>query len=376
MKKIGTIISIILVVALVILTFVFLWKKSQPVDVVYEIVTATKGNIENTTIATGTVSPRDEVLIKPQISGIVSEVLKEAGQSVSTGEIIAKIQVVPESSNLNSAESQLNIAQINLNRIQATYYRQGLLFNKGVISREEMEQADAEYQRALEDVANAKDNLDIIKTGVSQKTAQYSNTQIKSTINGTILNIPVKVGNSVIQANNFNEGTTIASIANMNDMVFIGKVDETEVGKIHTGMKIRLTIGAVDNQKFDAIIEYVSPKGEEENGAVLFEIKAAANLAEIKDIRAGYSSNAEIALGNAKNVLTIPESSVSFSGDSAFVYVFKGLEKQNILGSILNEKSKQIFEKKYIKTGLSDGLDIEVKSGLKVGDRIRGREIQ
>lgn len=376
MKKIGTIISIILVVALVILTFVFLWKKSQPVDVVYEIVTASRGNIENTTIATGTLSPRDEVLIKPQISGIVSEVLKEAGQSVSAGEIIAKIQVVPESSNLNSAESQLNIAQINLNKIQAAYYRQGLLFTKGVISREEMEHADAEYQRALEDVSNAKDNLDIIKTGVSKKTAKYSNTQIKSTINGTILDIPVKVGNSVIQANNFNEGTTIATIANMNDMVFIGKVDETEVGKIHSGMNIKLTVGAVDNQKFDAIIEYVSPKGVEENGAVLFEIKAAANLATIKDIRAGYSSNAEIALGYAKNVLMIPESSVSFSRDSAFVYVFKGLEKQNILKSILNEKSKQIFEKKYIKTGLSDGLYIEIKSGLKEGERIRGREIQ
>lgn len=376
MKKVGTIISIILVVALVIITFGFLWKKSQPKEIIYEIVETSRGNIENSAIATGTVSPRDEVLIKPQISGIVSEVLKEAGQPIKAGEIIATIQVVPESSNLNSAESQLNVARINLNQVQSTYNRQRLLYSKGVIAGEEMEQSEAEYQKALEDVANAKDNLDIIKTGVSKKTAKYSNTQIKSTIDGTILDIPVKVGNSVIQANNFNEGTTIATIANMSDMIFIGKVDETEVGRIHTGMKINLTIGAVDNQKFDAVLEYVAPKGVEENGAVLFEIKAAAKLNNIKDIRAGYSSNAEIVLDRVDNVLMVPESSISFSNDSAFVYVLKGFQKPGVLGFILDQGPNQVFEKTYIKTGLSNGINIEVKSGLKEGDRLRGSEIK
>ena len=363
MKKVGTIIGIILVIALVIATFVFLWKKSQPKEIIYDIVEVGRGNVENSTIATGTVSPRDEVLIKPQISGIVSEVLKQAGESVKIGDIIATIQVVPESSNLSAAESKVSVARISLNQMQAEYNRQRLLFSKGVIAGEEMEKSEADYQKALEELSNAKDNLDIIKTGVSKTTAKFSNTQIKSTIDGTILDVPVKVGNSVIQANTFNEGTTIASVANMNDMIFIGKVDETDVGKIHAGMKINLTIGAIDSKKFEAVLEYVAPKGEEENGAVLFEIKAAANLGGIKDVRAGYSSNAEIVLARAQNVLTIPESSVSFSNDSAYVYILRDGNKE------------QIFDKTYIQTGLSNGIDIEVKSGLNEGEKIRGSQI-
>ncbi len=361
-KRIFSIIGVVLIAVIVVGVFYFLWEKSQPKEVIYEIAEVTEGDIENNTVATGKVSPRDEVLIKPQIAGIIQTITKVAGEQVKAGEVIATIQVVPESASLSSSESQLNIAKINLNLSTADYNRQKALFEKGVIAKEEMDKAEADYKKALEDTENAKDKLDIIRTGVSKKTAKYSNTQIRSTIDGMILDIPVKVGNSVIQANNFNEGTTIATVANMSDMIFIGKVDETEVGRIHTGMPIKLSIGAIENKKFDAILEYVAPKGVEENGAILFEIKAAAQITDTMDIRAGYSANAQIMVANAKKVLMVPESTVSFSNDSAYVYV------------LTQDTPKQVFEKKHVKVGLSNGINIEVKSGLAKGQKIRGNE--
>lgn len=364
MKKVLRIILFVLLGFIVVGTFVFLWKKGQPKKVVYEIVTADTGDVENTSVATGKVSPRDEILIKPQIPGIVSEVMKEAGDYVKAGDIIATVKVIPDVAQLNSAESQVNVAQINLVQIKAEYERQKQLFGRGVIAKEEMDKSEADYKKALEEVEKTKDNLDIIKSGISKKTAQYSNTQIRSTITGMILDVPIKAGNSVIQANNFNDGTTIATVANMNDMIFIGKVDETEVGRVHTGMPIKLSIGAIENKKFDATLEYIAPKGVEENGAILFEIKAAARIPDTVVVRAGYSANAEIVLAKAEKVLTIPESTVTFSNDSAFVYVLKDTTDQ-----------KQVFDKRYIKVGLSDGIKVEVKSGLNKGDKIRGNQI-
>jgi len=359
-KKIFGILMLIIGLLVFVWLFVFLYKKSQPKETIYEISEVQQSDLESSTVATGTVSPRDEVLIKPQISGIVMQVLKEAGDNVNAGDVIATIQVVPESSALSSAESQLNLARISLNLATSEYQRQKELFEKGVIAREEMEQSETNYKKAVEDADNAKDNLDIIKTGVSKKTAKYSNTQIRSTITGMILDIPIKVGNSVIQSNNFNDGTTIATVANMSDMIFIGKVDETEVGRIHVGMPMKLSIGAIENEKFDATLEYVAPKGVEENGAILFEIKAAAQINDSVKIRAGYSANAKIILGNAVNVLNIPESCISFSNDSAFVYTLQ------------DTLPKQTFVKQYVTTGLSNGMNIEIKSGLKKGQKIRG----
>lgn len=360
MKKILGILALLLGIGLFIGLFVFIYKKNQPKEIIYEIVEIKPSNIESSTVATGTVSPRDEILIKPQISGIILEVFKEAGDLIKAGDVIATIQVVPESQSLSGAESQLNLAMINLNLATTEHTRQKQLFEKGVISQEEMDQSEANYKKALEDADNAKDNLDIIKTGVSKKTAKYSNTQIRSTINGMILDVPVKVGNSVIQANTFNEGTTIASVADMNDMIFIGKVDETEVGRIKVGMPIVLSVGAIEDKKFDATLEYVAPKGVEENGAILFEIKAAAQIPDTANIRAGYSANAQIILAKAENVLTVPESCISFSNDSAYVHTVKTTEPT------------QTFDKRYITTGLSDGINIEIKSGIESGQKIRG----
>jgi HlyD family secretion protein len=363
MKKIGKIILFIIIGLIVLSTFVFLWNKSRPAITVYDIVSPTTGTIENKTIATGKIEPRDEILIKPQISGIVSDVLKEAGQMVSIGEIIATVKVIPEMGQLNSAESRLKVAEINLKQIETEYVRQTQLFQDGVISKEEFDAAEASYDKAIEEKNNALDALDIVKNGVSKKYANSSNTQIRSTISGMILDVPIKAGNSVIQANTFNDGTTIASVANMNDLIFKGNIDETEVGKVKEGMPILLTVGAINNKTFDAELEYISPKGLEQNGAVLFEIKAAVKVPESIFIRAGYSANAEIVLTQATDVLTIPESCIEFSNDSAFVYVLK------------EEKPQQVFDKKQVVIGLSNGINIEVKEGLTPADKIRGNEI-
>lgn len=363
MKKFFKILGLIILGLMVISLFVWIYKKSQPKEVSYEIVTVEEGRIENTSVATGKVSPRDEVLIKPQISGIISEVLKEAGDFVKVGDVIATVKVIPEVASLNSAESRVQLATISLTQVKSEFERQKKLFEKGVIAREEMDKSETDYKKAVEELETSKDNLDIVKSGISKKTAQYSNTQIRATITGMILDVPIKVGNSVIQANTFNDGTTIATIANMNDMIFIGKIDETEVGRVHTGMPMKLSVGAVANQKFDANLEYIAPKGTEENGAILFEIKAAARIPDTVAIRAGYSANAEIVLAEADHALIIPESCVSFSNDSAYVYIVK------------KETPKPEFEKKHILIGLSDGIKIEVKSGLKKGEKIRGAEI-
>lgn len=359
-KKILRIVFLVLVGAAVIGTFYFLWKKSQPVITVYEVVTPKRDSVETKTVATGKVEPRDEVLIKPQMSGIISELLKEAGQMVKEGEIIAKIKVIPEMVQLNSAESRVRVAKISLEQIEATYKRDKELHDQGVIAKEEYETSLANYKKAQEEAENAQDALEIIREGISRRSASSSTTQVRSTITGMILDVPIKVGNSVIQSNTFNDGTTIASVADMNNMIFRGKVDETEVGRIHEGMPIKLTVGALGSRSFNALLEYVAPKGVEENGAVLFEIKAAVQMPEDAFIRAGYSANAEIVLKRATDVLTVPESCVEFSGDSTFVQIVK------------QEEPEQLFEKRPVTVGLSDGIKIEIKEGLAETDKIRG----
>lgn len=363
MKKFSRIFFLSALVVIVAGTFIFLWKKSRPYVPRYEIVSVTKGNIEKKTVATGDVEARNEVLIKPQISGIISVLYKEAGQMVKRDEVIAKIKVIPDMNSLNSAESRVNVAKINLEQAKKDFARQNELYSKKVISGEDFEKATVSLKSAREEYEAAVSNLDITKNGISKRSGKQSNTLIRSTIDGMILDIPVKVGNSVIQSNNFNDGTTIATIANMNDMIFVGKVDETEVGRIREGMPIKLSIGALNDRTFDAKLEYISPKGTEESGAIMFQIKAAANIPRSVFVRAGYSANAEIVLNSAVNVLTIPESSIEFNKDTAFVYVLK------------KDGKNQAFEKKRITTGLSDGINIEVTGGLKFGQKIRGAVI-
>ena len=344
-------------------TFVFLWIQSRPQTVEYEEFTPKVMDLRKTTVVTGKIEPRNEVNVKPQISGIIAEIMKEAGQMVQAGEIIARVKVIPDMGQLSNAQSRVRLAEINLKQATANYERQKQLFDKELISADEFEKIRQAYGQAREERQAASDNLEVVRDGVSSGNANTSSTLIRSTISGLILDVPVKVGNTVILSNTFNDGTTIASVANMNDMIFRGNVDETEIGKIREGMPIKLTVGALGSRTFDAVLEYVSPKGEEKNGAIQFEIKAAVSLPDTSFVRAGYSANAEIVLERAENVLTIPESTVEFHGDTAFVQVVK------------QEKPKQIFEKRQIKTGLSDGIKIEVKEGLTEKDKIRGAAI-
>ena len=351
-----------MVAAIIIGTFIFLYQKSKPKTTVYETITPEIADLEKTTVATGKVEPRDEVLIKPQISGIISEVYKEAGQTIKQGEVIAKVKVIPELGQLNSAESRVRVAEISTAQAETDHERIKKLYNDKLISREDYEKSEVEIKKAREELQTAKDALEIIKEGITKNSASFSSTLIRSTIDGLILDVPIKVGNSVIMSNTFNDGTTIATVANMNDLIFKGKIDETEVGRIHEGMPVKLTIGALQNLTFDAELEYISPKGVEENGANQFEIKAAVHAPDSVQIRSGYSANAEIVLQRAQKVLAVPEGIIEFRGDSTFVWV--------MTDSIPEQK----FERRQIKTGMSDGIKLEIKEGLTGKEKVRASE--
>ena len=296
MKKFLKISAGVLFIALLFGTIWFLWQKTRPVKFVYAIVQPRLDTLQQVVVATGKVEPRDEVLIKPQISGIISDVYKEAGEKVTAGEVIATVKVVPEMGQLSSAESRVSVAEISLSQTRREYDRTQALHTKGVLSDEEAEQSRTELAKAEEELRNARENLEIVKDGISSRFKELSNTQIRSTITGMILDVPIKVGNSVIQANTFNDGTTIATVADMSNMLFRGNIDETDVGKLHEGMPVKLTIGALQNVELDALLEYVSPKATEENGVIMFEVKAAATIPDSIFVRAGYSANASIVI--------------------------------------------------------------------------------
>lgn len=361
MKKYFKYILMALVAVIFIGTFVFLYIKSQPQPEVYDEFTLQRMDIRKTTVVTGKIEPRNEVNVKPQISGIITEILKEAGETVQEGEVIAKVKVIPDMGSLSAAQSRLRLAEINRKQAQTDYDREKTLFDKGLVAADEYDKIAQALRQAREEVDAAQDNLEVVRDGVSKSNASASSTLIRSTITGLILDIPVKVGNSVILANTFNDGTTIATVANMNDLIFRGNIDETEVGRLSTGMTMKITIGALQDLKFDARLEYIAPKATDQNSANQFEIKAAVNLpSNATNIRSGYSANAEIVLAEAKNVLAVQESAIEFDGDDTYVYVIKG------------EGDKQTYERRKVQTGISDGINIEIRSGVKPNERIRG----
>ena len=360
MKKYLKVIIAALVVLVFIGTFVFLYQKSKPQPVVYDEFTPKVADISKTTVITGSIEPRDEVEVKPQISGIITEIYKEAGEMVKSGEVIAKVKVIPDMGQLSSAESRVRLAEINLKQAKVNYDREKQLYDKQLVSAEEYDNVRQALDQAREEKTAAIDALEVVRDGVSSSNASASSTLIRSTISGLILDIPVKVGNSVILSNTFNDGTTIASVADMGDLIFRGNIDETEVGQLVTGMPMRITIGALQNLKFDASLEYISPKATDNNGANQFEIKAAVTVPQGNAIRSGYSANAEIELASAKGVLTVPESAIEFSGNDTYVYVIKG------------SGDDKTYERRKVTTGLSDGINIEIKSGLKKSEKVRG----
>lgn len=358
LKKILGIVTALVVLALFAGTVYFLWAKSRKPETVWQTESPKTATIIRKAVSTGSVVPRQEVAIKPRVSGIVEEIHVEAGERIRAGDLIAKIRLVPDMVRLNEAQSRVEKARIALDAAEKDHVRNTALARDGTISASVYQAFQTAFENAKSELKTASDNLDLIQKGISRTSGESSNTLVRSTISGTVLEVPVKVGNSVIETNTFNEGTTIATVADMGDMIFLGKVDESEVGKLKPGMTLLLTIGAVEGMKPEATLEHIAPKGVEKDGAIQFEIKAA--LRPIKDvvIRANYSSNADIVLARKDDVLALNESLLTFESGKKFVEV---------------EVAPQKFEKREVTTGLSDGIQIEIVSGLTAKDKVKGQ---
>ncbi len=357
MKKTILIIAAFLVFGLLVYTLFYLYGKSQEKPISYNTERAEVTSIVRKTVATGSVIPRKEIEIKPVVSGIIEEIFVQPGQVVKSGDLLARVKVIPDMVTLNNAENRLERAQIALDNAIVDFERNKNLFDSKVISAANFQPFELARRNAEAELDAAEDALKIIKEGVSKRNSAAANTLIRSTIAGMVLDVPVEVGNSVIEVNNFNEGTSIATIADMSDLVFEGKVDESEVGKIREGMELILTIGAIENVEFKAILEYIAPKGVEENGAIQFEIKAAVDPLDNQFIRAGYSANANVVLDRRDSVLAVNEGLVQYENDTlTFVEVKVG---------------DQQFERRNVRLGLSDGIKVEVLSGITEQDEIK-----
>lgn len=349
------------IIALVFVgTFVFLYRKSRPKETVYNEFVSKRADIRKTTVITGRIEPRDEVSVKPQISGIITQLYKQAGDRVDAGEVIARVKVIPDMGQLSSAEARVRLAEVNLAQARVDHQRMQNLYRKQLVSDDAYDKVHQSLVQAEEEKAAATDALEVVRDGVSRRNAKASSTLIRSTISGVVLDVPVKVGNTVVLSNTFNDGTTIASVADMNDLIFRGNIDETEVGRLVQGMSMRITVGALHDLAFDAILEYISPKAVEQGGANQFEVKAAVRVERDVYMRSGYSANAEIVLEEADKVLSVPESAIEFSGDTAFVYVLEP------------GTSPKVYRRTRVETGLSDGVDIEIRSGVEEGQTVRG----
>lgn len=372
MKKSVTIAILAVIVLAFVSALYYLYQKNQEDPVVYETASASKETIIKKTVATGSIVPREEILIKPNVSGIVEEVLVEAGDFVKAGDLIAKIKVVPNASSLTNAKNNIatartgvETAKLSLDSQRSIYDRQKALFDKGVLSANDFDNVQQQYNQALQSykqqqisLTSAQQNYDIVKTGTTSGLGNAATTSVRATISGMVLEVPVKEGNQVIEANNFNDGTTIASLADVNEMIFEGKVDESEVGKISENLPLEITVGAIENKKFDAILDYIAPKGVSENGAIQFEIKGTLNKKDTTFIRAGLSANASIILARADSVLALKEGLVQYDGKTQKPFVEI-------------ETGDQDFERRDVELGISDGINVEIVKGVSLKDKIK-----
>ncbi len=372
MKKKATIGTLIAIVVFFTIAMYWLYSKNIEDPVVYTTQKPATETIIKKTVATGSIVPKEEVLIKPNISGIIDEILVEAGEFVKAGDLLAKVKVVPNVSSLNSAKNNINsintqveTARLAFENQENIYNRQKELFEKGVISANEYDTAQLSYDQANQrykqeqiSLSNARQNYDIVKTGTTSGMGAVANTEIRATVSGMVLDVPVKTGNQVIESNNFNDGTTIAIIADVGNMIFEGKVDESEVGKIKENLPLEITIGAIENKKFDAILDYIAPKGVEENGAIQFEIKGTLKKNDTTFIRAGLSANASIILARADSVMALKEALIQYDPKTKAPFV----EIEN---------GDQSFERKDIELGISDGINVEILGGITMDDNIK-----
>ena len=372
MKRTGTIITLLVIVIAFSAGIWYIYSKDKTNPVVFQTETASIKTIVKKTVATGNIVPKEEVLIKPNISGIIDEIFVVAGDVVLAGDLIAKVKVVPNinslnsaKNNINSAKTQVETARLALESQKSIYLRQKELFDKSVVSANEFDQALLSYNQAQQRynqenvlLTAAKQTFDIVKTGTAKGLGAAANTEIRATVSGMILDIPVKVGNQVIESNNFNDGTTIATIADVEKMIFEGKVDESEVGKITENLPLEITVGAIENKKFNAVLDFIAPKGVSENGAIQFEIKGTLNNQNATFIRAGLSANASIILARAENVLSIKEALVQYDPKTKKPYVEIAIGTQE-------------FQREEISLGVSDGLFVEVLEGVTQQDNIK-----
>ncbi len=348
-----------LIIGVVIILFVwvllFFIQKNETPPTEFKVSLPFKTTISQKIVATGKVIPQDEIAIKPQVSGIIERILVKEGSYVKAGDLIAKIKVVPSEQSLNTSKGQLKNAKIQFKNAKWEYERVKKLFDKEIIAAKEFNDAKLNYNKAKNDLENAMDNLRIIKVG-SAKNSSFANTNVRATVSGTILEIPIKKGHQVIESNNFNEGTTIAIIANLNKMIFQGKIDEADVDKLKEKAELDITIGAIESKKFKATLDFIAPKATDAHGVVMFKIKASMKLKKNDHIRAGYSANAEVILKTKSNILAIKESLVQYDGQKPFVEV---------------QIKPQIFKRKNIVLGISNGIDVEVISGIQEKDAIK-----
>ncbi|RRQ49397.1 efflux RND transporter periplasmic adaptor subunit [Maribacter algicola] len=358
MKKKVTIFILLFIVVAFGGAMYYLYQKNAEDPVVYETETPTTENIVKKTVATGSILPLEEVLIKPNISGVIEEIYVEGGDYVKSGDLICLIKVVPNLNALNDARNAIDEAKIGLDDQLRNLERQKNLFSKGVISKVDLERAQVAYDQAKQAFGAANKRFDIVKTGTTQGYGNAANTQIRATVSGMVLEVPVEVGNQVIESNTFNEGTTIAAIADVDKMIFEGKVDESEVGKIKEDLPLEITVGAIENAVFKAVLDYIAPKGKAENGAIQFEIKGTLQKQDSVFIRAGLSANASIILARADSVLAVKEALVQFDGKTKKPFVEV-------------ETGDQQFERRDIELGISDGINVEVKSGISKSDKIK-----
>jgi len=332
-------------------------KTNSKSAVTYDTKTPFVSTIELKTVATGKVIPEEEIEIKPQISGIIDKIFKEEGDNVRTGDLIATIRVVPNEQALNQSRGRVRNAELALNNIKIEYDRNKKLFDRGVISNQDFNNLQLQYDQAVQELENARADYRIILKG-SAGGSTSANTNIRATVNGTILEIPVEVGDQVIQSNNFNDGTTIATIADLGKMIFEGQVDEGEVGKLSVGMPLEISLGALEDQNFDAILKFIAPKGVEEAGAVKFKIEGDVAVSDTVLIRAGYSANASLTLEKKDSIMVIPEALLQFDRETDKPYVEVATGEQQ-------------FERRDIEIGISDGVNVEIISGLEMDDKVK-----
>lgn len=349
MKKFLGIVVGIIVIGGFAYTLFYLYQKNQQAPIEYSTAKAFYTDIQKKSVATGSIIPREEVDIKPQVSGIIQEIFVVAGDIIKAGDLIARIKIIPNMLSLNNAQNRISQAKIQLKNSKADFERNKKLFKDKIIAEREFQQFELNFESSKQELDAAIENLQIVQDGASNKSGKSSLTLVKATVDGMVLDVPIKVGNQVIESNNFNDGTTVATIADMSNLVFEGKIDESEVGKIKEGMEITLSVGAIENKTFDATLEYIAPKGVEENGAIQFLIKAKVIMDSTAFIRAGYSANADIVLESRKAVLSLKESLIQYEKGKPFVEV---------------ENGEQIFEKKEVQLGLSDGINVELISGI------------